>query len=178
MTYVLSPEATKERRRGKLKFFRERSKIKRTGSLPKRLFPRRGWRIKTARTRRVWMNGSERIVQESTEPFVLSFVTDEGNRNVNGTVHGGDLFYLCDEIVGRYVTRCGRKGAAADGSIRYYRPARIGEKLFVTIAERKVGKRLGTYLTELRNSDGALIADAMITIAFLDGESGQTGPRP
>ena len=109
------------------------------------------------------------IIEESEEPLVLSFVGGAEHGNVNGVTHGGVLFYLCDEIVGRYVTRLGRSGAAAEGSIHFYRPALLGKKILISISERKSGKRLGTYLVELRYEDGTLVADALFTVAFGDG---------
>lgn len=106
------------------------------------------------------------IVQESSDPLVISFVPSVEHANINGAVHGGYLFFLCDELVGRYVTACGRKGAAADSNIHYYRPASLDKKLYASISERKVGKRLGTYLVELRDEEHVLISDALFTVAF------------
>ena len=107
------------------------------------------------------------IVNESTEPFRISFIPNEQNTNVNGAVHGGILFLLCDEIVGQYVTHLGKKGAAADSNIHFYRPAFPGKKITATISERKVGKRLGTYLVELTDNDNKLLADALFTVAYM-----------
>jgi len=107
------------------------------------------------------------FIEESTEPFSVSLCPSDKNLNVNGTVHGGVIFTLCDEIIGRYVTSIGRKGAAADASIHYYRPANAGEKITATVHERKVGKKLGVYLVELTNPENKLIADALFTVAFM-----------
>ena len=106
------------------------------------------------------------IIQVSSEPFALSCRPTQDDRNVNGKVHGGVIFYLCDDAVGRYVTAQGKVGAAADGSIHFYRPANIGETITATLSERKVGRRLGVYLVEARNEEGKLLADALFTIAF------------
>ena len=109
-----------------------------------------------------WME----ITKESTDPLILSFVPVEEHANTNGFVHGGILFFLCDELAGRYVMAGGRTGAAADANIHYYRPARIHKKLFATITERKAGKKLGTYLVELRDEEQTLIADAIFTVSY------------
>ena len=106
------------------------------------------------------------IRQESTDPFVISFMPSKEYANVNGFVHGGILFYVCDDIIGRYVTFIGKTGAAADSNIHYYRPAVLDKRLVASISERKAGKRLGTYFVELKNEDGLLIADALFTVAF------------
>lgn len=60
----------------------------------------------------------------------------------------------------------GRRGAAADSNIHYYRPAHLRQKLYAGISERKSGKKLGTYLVELRDEERTLIADALFTVAF------------
>lgn len=108
------------------------------------------------------------FIQESVSPFAVAYVPTAEDQNVNGAVHGGVIFHLCDEAVGRYVTSLGKTGAAADADIHYYRPARIGERLTARISERKMGRRLGVLLAEVRNERDQLIADALFTIAFSD----------
>ena len=81
-------------------------------------------------------------------------------------VHGGIIFYICDEAVGRYVTGQGKIGAAADGQIHFYKPAYPGKAINAEVIERKTGKRLGTYMVELKSDDGTLIADALFTVSF------------
>ena len=109
-------------------------------------------------------DGIRRVTEE---PFCLSYCPSKKDANINNVTHGGVLFYLCDEAIGRYFTAKGMKGAAADASIHYYRPAPIGEKLLIQVTERKVGKRLGTYLVELKDEKSVLLAEALFTIAFL-----------
>ena len=75
---------------------------------------------------------------------------------------------LCEESIARYILHMGRKGAASDAHIHYYRPAKIGERMTCSVTERKVGKRLGTFLLEVRNDAGVLLAETMTTIAFLE----------
>ena len=108
------------------------------------------------------------IIQNSDNPVSLAYTTSNEDRNVNGMVHGGVIYYLCDEAVGRQVTQMGKVGAAADGSIHYYRPVRLGERITVTVFERKIGRRLGVFAVEARNDPGKLIADALFTIAFVE----------
>ena len=108
------------------------------------------------------------FIEEVGEQFMLSFVPNEKNANVNGVVHGGIIFLLADETIGRYVTRSGRKGAASDANVHFYRPAVIGEKMTATVTDRKVGKKLGVYLIDIKNETGKLIADAMVTVTFME----------
>ncbi len=108
------------------------------------------------------------FIEKSDESFSLSLIPGEKNANINGVVHGGIIFLLADEAIGRYVTRLGKKGAAADSNIHFYRPAMIGEKMTATIHERKMGKKLGVYLVEVENEAQKLIADVVVTVAFTE----------
>lgn len=109
------------------------------------------------------------IVREKSDKFQISYIPSEENANSNGFVQGGISYLLCDEAVGRYVVEeLGRIGAASEGSIHYYRPAIIGEKMIATLNVRKIGKKLGIFFVELTNEAGKLIADAMFTVAFAD----------
>ena len=112
-------------------------------------------------------------ILESASPFVLSYRTTKEDQNVNGAVHGGVIFHLCDDAVGRYVTALGKTGAAADANIHYYRPGKIGEKITAQVTERKMGRRLGIFLVEARGEQGKLIADSLFTIAFSDAPGEQ-----
>lgn len=108
------------------------------------------------------------IVQVPGEKFCISFCPNEKNANVNGKVHGGISFLLCDEAIGRYVTSLGRIGAVADANIHYYRPAELGKTLYAAVSERKTGKKLAIYLVELTDDTGKLLADTLFTVAFAD----------
>lgn len=109
------------------------------------------------------------IVREEGEKFAISYIPTEENKNANGFVQGGISYLLCDEAVGRYVVgELGRAGAASEGSIHYYRPAVVGEKMIATLNVRKIGKKLGIFFVELTNEKGVLLADSMFTVAFAD----------
>ncbi|MDO5154853.1 MAG: hotdog fold thioesterase [Eubacteriales bacterium] len=108
------------------------------------------------------------IIEEQGENYAISLIPNEKNANVNGVVHGGIIFLLADEAIGRYVTSLGKKGAASDSNIHFYRPAMVGEKMTATVLERKIGKKLGVYLVEVKNEAGKLIADVMITVVFAE----------
>ena len=110
------------------------------------------------------------ITNESSQPFAVAYRPTEADANINGAVHGGVLFYLCDEAIARYVTSLGRAGAAANADIHFYYPARVGAKLTATVSERKTGRRLGAYLVEVKDAQGKLLADALFTVAFSEKE--------
>ena len=45
-----------------------------------------------------------KITEISREPLAFSFTPASTDVNINGVTHGGVLYYLCDEAIGRYVT--------------------------------------------------------------------------
>ena len=104
--------------------------------------------------------------QDETDGFRVSLCPTESSKNGNGAVHGGVIFLLCEETMARYMHHVGKRGAAAEANIHYYRPAWIGEKMTAFVSERKIGKRLGTYLIEVKNEKGDLLAETMITISY------------
>ena len=112
--------------------------------------------------------GLMEFYQDETNDFSVSCIPSEYSRNINGTVHGGVILLLCEEAIARYIVRKGRKGAAAEVHIHYYRPAGVGERITATVTERKVGRKLGIYLIEVRNNAGVLLADTVTTIAFFE----------
>ncbi len=106
------------------------------------------------------------VLKTSDCPFTISYMPTPDDKNINGVVHGGVIFHLCDEAIGQYVTLSGKSGAAADANIHFYRPAMINEKLSATVSERKVGRKLGIYLVEVTGDEGKRIADSLFTVAF------------
>lgn len=88
--------------------------------------------------------------------------------NMQGTVHGGILYTLCDQAVGAYITYQKRKGVGMDGSIHYYHPALKGDLLTATAYVRKSGRKVGVYFVELKNQNGKLLADGMFTAMYLE----------
>lgn len=103
---------------------------------------------------------------ENEEGIRLSMRTTSEDANINGALHGGIQYWLCDETVGAYVNSCGKTGAASEGSIHYYRPGVPGELLTCVLHVRKTGHRPGIYFTELFNEANVLIADAIFTVVF------------
>ncbi len=88
--------------------------------------------------------------------------------NGHGTAHGGILYSLCAEAIAMYLGDIEKRdGVGAEGSIHYYKAAKPGETLTITVTPRKVGKRMGNYLIEIKNENDQLIADSMFTVAFM-----------
>ena len=104
----------------------------------------------------------------SDESFSVVMNVKAAHLNMQGTVHGGILYTLCDQAVGAYITYKKMKGVGMDGSIHYYRPAKEGDILTATAYERKSGKKVGVYFVELKNQDNKLLADALFTSMYLN----------
>lgn len=92
----------------------------------------------------------------------------EAHLNGHGTVHGGFLYSLCAESVFVYMGRIGRKGVGMDSNIHYYRPAQLGDTLTTFVTERKVGKKVGNFLIEVKDQNNKLVVDTMLEAMFLD----------
>ena len=103
----------------------------------------------------------------SDDSFAVVMNVEDSHLNMQGTVHGGILYTLCDQAVGAYVAYKKMKGVGMDGSIHYYRPAQKGDVLTATAFERKAGKKVGVYFVELKNQDNKLLADAVFTSMYM-----------
>ena len=101
------------------------------------------------------------------EQFSVVMDVEDIHMNMQGTVHGGVLYALCDQAVGAYVAYKGLKGVGMDGTIHYYRPANKGDTLTATVSERKIGKTVGVYFVELKNQKDQLIADSLFTTMYM-----------
>ena len=88
---------------------------------------------------------------------------NENHLNTEGVVQGGILYTICDQAMALYDIASGRRGIGTDGSIHHYRPAKAGDVLKAVVSNRKCGRTTSTYLVELYNQSGKLIADAMFT---------------
>lgn len=106
------------------------------------------------------------IVAEDSFSVVME--VGDIHMNMQGTVHGGILYTLCDQAAGAYIAYKKRKGVGMDGSIHYYRPAFKGDILTATAYERKSGKKVGVFFVELKNQDNKLLADGIFTAMFTD----------
>ena len=102
------------------------------------------------------------------DSFAVVMNVEAVHLNMQGTVHGGILYALCDQAVGAYVTCQKMKGVGMDGSIHYYRPAQKGDTLTAVAYKRKSGKKIGVYFVELKNQDNKLLADGLFTTMYLD----------
>ena len=97
------------------------------------------------------------------DKLVVTAQVNENHLNTEGVVQGGILYTICDQAMAVYDIASGRRGIGTEGSIHHYRPAKAGDILKAVVLPRKCGRTTSTYLVELYNQAGKLIADAMFT---------------
>ena len=91
---------------------------------------------------------------------------------INGfdVCHGGYIFLLADTAFAFACNGYDNLTVAASAEIDFLRPARLGDTLRATAAERHKGSKTGLYDIEVRNQEGK-------TVAIFRGRSHSTG-RP
>ncbi len=78
--------------------------------------------------------------------------------NGHEVCHGGYLFMLADSAFAYACNSYNQVTFAAGAAIEFLRPARLGDRLVATAAERHRGGRTGTYDVCVCNQDGEQIA--------------------
>ena len=84
-------------------------------------------------------------------------VTDS-HLNAANICHGGVIFSLADVAFALASNSYGNVALALDMSISYLKAIRSGEMLTARCSECKRSRRTGTYLIEVKNSSGNLVA--------------------
>lgn len=98
--------------------------------------------------------------------MVAAFTPRPEHQGWKGYAHGGILSLVLDEAMAQSVNRSGHIVPTAGMQVRFRRPAPVGRPLTVR-ATRPEGRRVLTVRAELRDAEGALIAEA--TGRFLAG---------
>jgi uncharacterized protein (TIGR00369 family) len=88
------------------------------------------------------------------------FYASKSHQGWAGFVHGGILAAILDEAITRLAWQNYGGAMTAEISVRYFNPARIGEKLTITAEIGKMKSRLIPGKAEIRNDKGRLIATA------------------
>ncbi len=98
-------------------------------------------------------------VEVSTAGAALAHMTvSECMLNGHAVCHGGHIFALADTAFAFACNGYGTVTVAAGATIDFLRPAKLGDRLTATAAERHRGKRSGVYDVTVRDQDGAEIA--------------------
>ena len=79
--------------------------------------------------------------------------------NGHGLCHGGYIFTLADSTFAFACNTYNDRAVAAQCSITYLRPARLGDRLTATAAERARAGRQAIYDITVTTPDGTIIAE-------------------
>ena len=89
------------------------------------------------------------------------FIPESKHQGFKGIVHGGILFSILDEIMGRTaVVTKGVMTMTVEINIKYRKKALVGEKIIFTARMTKDLGRMIEAQAEARSEDGALLTEA------------------
>ena len=114
----------------------------------------------------ITMMGFKEVIINDDNSLSLPLHTNSNHMNLHGTIQGGIQYLICDTALGAYLIHIGRPAVGMNGSIQNYRPAMEGDTLTATVHERKIGRRTGNFLIELRDQNNKLIADCHYSVMF------------
>ena len=103
-----------------------------------------------------WM-GME-VVEIAPQRSVVTMVVRPEMTNGFGVCHGGVTFSLADSALAFASNTHGRVTMSIENSIRYARPARVGDTLTATAEAEHVGGRIGYYRVTVTNQDAEIVA--------------------
>lgn len=79
--------------------------------------------------------------------------------NGHGSCHGGFIFALADSAFAFACNSRNARAVAAQCSVTYLRPGRLGERLVAVAEERAVVGRSGIYDVSVRDRQGEVVAE-------------------
>ena len=82
----------------------------------------------------------------------------EDMENIFGMVHGGAIFSLIDEAFETAANTHGTAAVALSMNITYIKPVSAGDVLYAEAKEMSLSGRIGTYVINVENEGGDLIA--------------------
>ncbi len=85
-------------------------------------------------------------------------------QNSLGIVHGGAIFSLMDQAFQAASNSHGTVAVALNMNITYFRPPRLKGILRAEAREINLTRRTGTYAIEVKDEDGALIANSQAIV--------------
>jgi len=101
------------------------------------------------------------IALDHVAPFTarLSMTVTQAMVNGHGMCHGGFLFTLADSAFAFACNSANQRAVAAQCSIFYLAPAKLGQRLIATAERRSEAGRSGLYDVRIQSEDGTLIAE-------------------
>jgi len=115
-----------------------------------------------------WLDGT--IVSADENGIALAFDVRPEMANPAGTLHGGYVALMLDEVIGGSTMVCsnGRFYATINLAIDFLNPAQLGDVVTVRATIQRKGRRLWNVLGEVTRSDGVTVARATANLIAAD----------
>lgn len=115
-----------------------------------------------------WLDGT--IVSADENGIALAFDVRPEMVNPAGTLHGGYMALLLDEVIGGASMVCsnGRFYATINLAIDFLNPAQVGDVVTVRATIQRKGRRLWNVQGEITRADGTLVARATANLIAAD----------
>ncbi len=108
------------------------------------------------------------VTTEIREGYARGELTiQEKHMNPVGSVHGGVLLTIADNLGGTAATSRGRFVTTLSANIQYLRPAIDSKKLYGETTEVKLGKNISVYEVMITDDAGREIAKATLDYCYL-----------
>lgn len=88
--------------------------------------------------------------------ITCEFEVVEDHRNTHGTLHGGLMSLLVDAVTSwaLHTKIRDRNSASIDLSLRFIKPARVGETVVIEARTKRCGRRVAFLSAEIRSKEG------------------------
>jgi acyl-coenzyme A thioesterase 13 len=115
-----------------------------------------------------WLDGT--IISADENGIAMAFDVRPEMVNPAGTLHGGYIALLLDEVIGgsTIIVSNGRFYSTVNLSIDYLAPAQVGEIVTVRATIQRKGRRLWNVQGEITRADGTLVARATSNLIAAD----------
>ncbi|XP_062582864.1 acyl-coenzyme A thioesterase 13-like [Saccostrea cucullata] len=102
--------------------------------------------------------------------ITCEFEVTEEHRNSHGTLHGGMMSLLVDAVTSwaLHTKLRDRNSASIDLSLRFIKPARVGEIIEIDAKTVKCGRRVAFLSAEIRSKNGDLLAQGNHTKLIME----------
>ncbi|XP_061196160.1 acyl-coenzyme A thioesterase 13-like [Saccostrea echinata] len=102
--------------------------------------------------------------------ITCEFEVTEEHRNSHGTLHGGMMSLLVDAVTSwaLHTKVRDRNSASIDLSLRFIKPARVGETIVIDAKTVKCGRRVAFLSAEIRSENGDLLAQGNHTKLIME----------
>ena len=115
-----------------------------------------------------WLDGT--VVSADEDGMALAFDVRPEMANPAGTLHGGYIALMLDEVIGGSSMVCsnGRFFATINLAIDFLNPVQLGDVVTVRAAIQRKGRRLWNVQGEVTRGDGAKVARATANLIAAD----------